>query len=106
MLARQRDLDQLRQSLTKWLGGRLPSADELTLSPLKQPGAGLSNETYLFDASWRERGRQQTSSLVLRLAPTDFLVFPEYDLGKQFRVLQCLAETDVPVPRARWFEDD
>ncbi len=106
MLARQRDLDALRESLTKWLAGRLPSAAELALSPLKQPGAGLSNETYLFDARWRVGGRQETASLVVRLEPTDFLVFPEYDLGKQFRVLQCLAETDVPVPRARWFEND
>jgi len=106
MLARHRDLDALRNDLTRWLERRLPSARELTVSPLKQPGAGLSNETYLFDLSWQQDGRAHAQSLVVRLEPTDFLVFPEYDLRKQFRVLECLSETDVPVPRVRWFEGD
>jgi aminoglycoside phosphotransferase (APT) family kinase protein len=43
---------------------------------------------------------------VVRIEPTDFLVFPEYDLGRQVGVMQCLAGSAVPVPRVLWFEED
>lgn len=106
MLGRQRDLESVRVSLTQWLQTKLPHAAGLTVSRLKQPGAGLSNETYLFDIDWRDGGASHVQSLVVRLQPTDFLIFPEYDLRAQFRILECLDRTDVPVPKARWFEGD
>src|SRR3972149_1219077 len=84
----------------------MPSAQDLCLSPLRKPAAGLSNETLLCQLSWREGGLQQSEDLVFRLGPSNFLVFPEYDLPRQFRVMQCLSHTDVPVPVVRWLEED
>ncbi len=33
-------------------------------------------------------------------------MFQEYDLARQFRIMEILAATDVPVPRVLWFESD
>lgn len=104
MLAGNRDLAATREHLQNWLRGRMPQAEDLVLSDLKKPSAGLSNETLLFETSSRERGQQRTEKLVARLQPTEFQVFPEYDLGLQYRILEALTPTDVPVPSVRWYE--
>ncbi len=105
MLGRQRDLDHVHARLTGWLRDRL-GASRLDVSPLKTPKAGVSNETFLLDVAYHRDGRDHTERLVARLEPTDFLVFPEYDLGTQYRVMECLAATSIPVPRVRWLEHD
>ena len=96
----------VRATLTAWLARQLPGADGLTLSELKKPSAGVSNETLLAEADWREAGRAQHERLVVRLMPSASPVFPDYDLGKQVRILRCLESTNVPVPRVLWFEED
>ena len=67
---------------------------------------GFSNDTLLFELSWREDGREHTENLVLRIEPAGLRVFPEYDLGLQYGIMQALANTDVPVPRMLWREND
>ena len=106
MLARERDLEALHAQLSQWLRGKYPSADAVELTPFKKPSAGVSNETLLFAANVREAGRQHEDQLVARLLPGGSLVFPEYDLGRQFRTLRCLWGSNVPVPEALWFEED
>ncbi len=106
MLAGQRDLGTTQRRLTAWLQGKMPAAEGLALSELKKPSAGLSNETFLFEATWREAGAARREKMVARLQPTEFQVFPEYDLATQFRIMDALAPTDVPVPRVRWLEAD
>lgn len=106
MLSGDRDLDALGRAMTSWLRAKMPDAGELALSNLRKPSAGLSNETFLFDAEWRENARSRGASWVVRVQPSGFQVFPEYDLSVQFRILCCLAETSVPVPVARWYEED
>ena len=101
MLGRQRDLEVMHAALTAWLREKRPGED-LVLSQLSSPKAGISNETFLVDAT----SRAGVQRLVVRIEPTDFLVFPEYDLGRQARVIQSLAGSGVPVPRVLWFEDD
>jgi aminoglycoside phosphotransferase (APT) family kinase protein len=106
MLAGERDLEALRRTLAAWLAKRMPAASGISISNLRKPSAGLSNETFLFDAEWQSDERPQRASWVVRVEPTGFQVFPEYDLSVQFRILKCLADTDVPVPSARWLERD
>jgi aminoglycoside phosphotransferase (APT) family kinase protein len=105
MLARQRDLDAVQHQLNAWLTPKYPGTS-VAVSPLKKPSAGVSNETLLFDATVREAGRERTEHLVARLMPAGSPVFPEYDLGRQFRILQALRPTQVPVPEALWLETD
>lgn len=104
-----RDPAVLSARLEAWLRG-VVGDESATVTGLAVPaGSGMSSETLLFDASWSDGGEVVTSSLVARLAPAaeDVPVFPSYDLGLQFRVLQLVAaHSDVPVPLVRWLELD
>jgi aminoglycoside phosphotransferase (APT) family kinase protein len=101
----RRDLSADRERLARWLAPRLPGAEELRLSELRAPqSSGFSNDTLLFEAEYRRDGRRRSEALVARIQPTGFQVFPEYDMALQFRTLELLAPTGVPVPRARWLE--
>jgi aminoglycoside phosphotransferase (APT) family kinase protein len=103
----KRDLAADRSQLASWLERRLPASAQPRLSELTTPTAsGFSNDTLLCDLAWREGGRERSESLVVRVQPTGFQVFPEYDLALQVRTLELLASTDVPVPRALWFEPE
>ena len=103
---KERDLEATRKSLTAWLKPRL-EADELTLSELRGPSeTGFSSDTLLFDASVRGGSGERVEPLVARIEPRGFNVFPSYDVSLQFRVMDALAPTPVPVPRMRWLETD
>lgn len=101
MLGRQRDLEAMHAALETWLRARRPG-ETIALSPLVAPKAGISNETFLVEVT-ADTGVER---LVVRVEPTDFLVFPEYDLARQARVMQALAGSGVPVPNVRWIERD
>jgi aminoglycoside phosphotransferase (APT) family kinase protein len=102
-----RDRAELRERLERWLAGRFGGAE---VSPLGGPQAtGMSSETLLFEASWREAGAPRSASLVARLAPDPAAVpvFPSYDMERQFRVMRTLGELGaLPVPRVLWCETD
>jgi len=103
-----RDLDQTQRDLAAWLHGQLPQARNVRIDNLHSPSTtGFSSDTLLFDLHWNEAGATHHESLVVRFKPRGFVVFPSYDVGLQFRVMQILGErTDVPVPRMRWNEPD
>ena len=101
----QRDLAADRAKLTAWLQRRMADATDLQITDLIAPQtSGFSNETLLFDLEYRRKGRVEREPLVVRIEPKGEPVFPEYDLGLQFRTMQALAATDVPVPRVYWLE--
>jgi aminoglycoside phosphotransferase (APT) family kinase protein len=102
----QRDLERDRARLAAWLAARMPEARGIALHDLRAPeSSGFSNDTLLFDLTYSEGGAPRRESLVVRIQPTGYQVFPEYDLGLQFRTMELLARTDVPVPRMRWLEE-
>jgi len=84
----------------------MPDAAELSISQIEKPGVGLSNETLLFDITWQEQGKVKSKSVVLRKAPETTVVFPEYDILKQFRIMQLLKDTDIAVSNVYWYDDD
>jgi aminoglycoside phosphotransferase (APT) family kinase protein len=101
----KRDLEADGAKFRAWLARTIPRASDVEITPLAAPTtSGFSNETLLCEASWREDGAARSESLVLRVQPIGYQVFPEYDMGLQFRTMQLLAKTDVPVPRALWLE--
>lgn len=102
-----RDLEDTRARLLAWLRGRLPAARDLALSPLTGPAAtGFSNDTLLFDLAWREGDRREVRRLVCRVQPAGPGVFPRYDVAQQYRVMDALRATAVPVPAMLWLEPD
>jgi aminoglycoside phosphotransferase (APT) family kinase protein len=102
----ERDLVAARERLEAWMRARLPGSTDLHVSELSAPqSSGFSNETLLFDARWREAGGERAEKLVVRVQPTGYQVFPEYDMRKQFECMRRLSPTDVPVPRMFWLEE-
>jgi NAD(P)-dependent dehydrogenase (short-subunit alcohol dehydrogenase family)/aminoglycoside phosphotransferase (APT) family kinase protein len=98
--------DDRRARLQRYLASRLPGADGIALTKLKSASAGFSNRTLFFDLSYDAADGHRRDELVLRLPPERAPVFPEYDLERQFRIMERLASSGVPVPAMRWLESD
>jgi aminoglycoside phosphotransferase (APT) family kinase protein len=105
-----RDPEDLQRRLEAWLATRLPEGSEPAVPELAVPETnGMSSETLLFDAEWRNGTGPRRRALVARLAPEPSAVpvFPTYDLERQFRVMrEVAARTPVPVPTVLWSEPD
>lgn len=103
----QRDLARDAARLEAWLAKRLPEASDVAVRGLRAPdSSGFSNDTLLFELETRGAGGERREALVVRIRPTGFQVFPDYDLGLQFRTMQRLARLGIPVPRVRWIEEE
>jgi aminoglycoside phosphotransferase (APT) family kinase protein len=100
----QRDLDLARANLTAYFARVLPGASDIEVRNLAAPGMGFSNETLLLDLGYARDGRRHDERLVIRVKPKA-QVFPEYDLRRQYTVMQMLEPTGIPVPHMRWFEE-
>ena len=104
MLSRQVELSELQPKLLAWLQGKMPKAKDLTILNMERSGAGISNETFLFNLAWQEHGKPRSEGMVLRCAPRSSPVYPDYDLSLQFRVMKALHAAKFPVARVHWLE--
>jgi aminoglycoside phosphotransferase (APT) family kinase protein/putative sterol carrier protein len=95
------NIDEIQTKLVPWLQKKMPLAQGISLSDMKPPEGGFSSETLVFNLSWREAGQQRSQGMVFR-RPPQLPVFPDYDLRRQFLVMQRLQGTGIPVPRVRW----
>jgi aminoglycoside phosphotransferase (APT) family kinase protein len=104
----QRDPEVTRARLQSWLEGRLPDARDVRVSAVQTPASnGFSAETLMFEAGWQEPGSQaRHERLVAKVAPTGYQIFPEARFAEQYRLLQILAGTTIPVPAVHWHEPD
>ncbi len=103
-----RDLASLASTLSAWLAARMPGVRDIRVDNLSYPlGAGMSHETILFDASWREGTSQQTQGMVVRIKPMRDTVYPEDLFDQQYRLIQLMHEYgEVRVAKPLWFEED
>jgi aminoglycoside phosphotransferase (APT) family kinase protein len=87
------DLDHLRP----WFAEHVPGA---TSAPLRAEliAGGRSNLTYTIS--------DDEHTWVLRRPPLAHVVETAHDMGREFRVLAALADSDVPVPRVHALCDD
>ena len=99
----RRSLDAVQRTLVDWIQQR-PAYAAAEIIALERPaGAGLSNETYLFDC----RSARGVESLVMQVGPAGEGLFRDYDLVGMARIQQQLgAISSVPVPTVRWVEAD
>ncbi len=99
-----RDLDAAARALAPWLSGRLRAADVEIRNLVYPLGAGVSNETILFEA--RTAGR--VDDLVLRIAPApEHQMFLDPRFRLQYDILAVLRRLGtVRVPEVLWFEND
>lgn len=103
-----RDLDELSGQLAGWLGRQMPEASDLRLANFDYPrGAGMSHETILFEARWRENGEERNQGMVVRIRPETQTVFPDTLFDEQYQLMKLLHEGDyVRVARVLWLEHD
>ncbi len=101
------DMQSIREGLTSWLAAQWTNVTDLQISGLRRPEVGASNETIFFDAQWEEGGRPQTRGMVARIGSVSGpQVFQVYDLELQYRIVELLSRTDVPVPQLYGYETD
>lgn len=108
VFSKGRDLDATAATLAPWLARHL-GVGRVEVGAFGYPrGAGVSNETILFEARWAAGGRDQVDELVLRVAPApDYQMFYEPEFRMQYDLLATLRATGaVRVPEVLWFEDD
>ena len=95
-------------SVRAWLASQLPEGANPAVSLSGASDAnGMSSETVIAKVDWTGDGQRQHGDFIMRIAPShdDLPVFPEYELGHQFALLQGVHErTTVPVPEPRWLE--
>jgi aminoglycoside phosphotransferase (APT) family kinase protein len=104
----QRDPEVTRAILQTWLTGKLPTAIDVVVDSVQTPANnGFSAETLMFNARGRAPGDGlRRERLVAKVAPTGFQIFPEPRFAEQYRLLQILAGTQIPVPVVHWQEPD
>jgi aminoglycoside phosphotransferase (APT) family kinase protein len=107
--SRARDPHDVERALLGWLPSRIGSgATDVRVGNFEYPvGAGASNETVLFEATWNECGEDRCAELVLRVHPDQNQMFLETYFREQFELLSVLHDHQlVKVPQPLWFEDD
>ena len=94
------DEGALAGALTAIVRERLAD-DDATVVEVNRTERGFSTETYLFTV---KDGSGASTDLVLRRPPAVSL-FPDYDLRRQYVVMERLARaTDLPVPTGKWID--
>jgi aminoglycoside phosphotransferase (APT) family kinase protein len=105
-----RDPSDTAERLQGWLAVHLGPGSEPRITEVASPDSnGMSSETLLFTAVWRQDDGMVRRRLVARIEPpaTDYPVFTSYDLDMQFQVMRLVREqTAVPVPETYWYEPD
>ena len=76
--------------------GHLISANESSIA------SGFSNETFIFSLEEND----EIKNFVLRLKPTNYQVFPEYNLKLQVDIMRCLHDRGFPTPNVILYESN
>ena len=101
----ERDLEETKVIFTKWLESKLVDATDLNVELLGGPeNTGFSNETLSFNVEYKTEEKQIKTGMVLRFYPEGFFVFPDYDIHKQYLIMQKLSDHDIKVPNVLWYE--
>jgi aminoglycoside phosphotransferase (APT) family kinase protein len=96
---------QLRELMREKTGD--PRAEVRSVAALP----GHAGQSYSFDLEYhaleyRANDRPLREKLVLRLAPEGVRIAGPADVARQARIMASLADTAVPVPPIKWFDDD
>lgn len=97
----ERDLNKATEDFKNWLINEKDQDTSIVVEVLGGPeNTGFSNETLSFNVTHGA----VTTGYVLRFHPSGFLVFPEYDIEKQFLIMKELSGFGVKVPEVVWYE--
>jgi aminoglycoside phosphotransferase (APT) family kinase protein len=95
----RRDGSAVRDGLSAWLASDR-GTDDVAITRCDVPAEGMSNETFLVDAAVDDIAER----MVVRLAPPDDGIFPDYDLAAQCDVAAFVSRHGIPAPVPRLIE--
>jgi len=98
------DLGKVADALARWFERQHPGRGAARLHGLERSHGGFSNLTVLGELEWAAGGGRQ--GIVLRVQTPAASVYPDCDITRQYRVMQALAGSAVPVPRLFGMEAD
>ena len=102
----ERNEEETKVIFQSWLEKKLNNVSNIQLEVLGGPeNTGFSNETLSFNVSYTEGGQDTSKGMVLRFYPEGFFVFPDYDIHKQFLIMQKLSAHNIKVPNVLWYEE-
>jgi len=91
--------DLIRERLERFIRHEIPGATGLVISDLDVAPHGLSREHYTFEARWTTGGQVHEHSLILI---RDGDRPGQTERTREFRLLQALSGTSIPVPKPFW----
>lgn len=100
------DLNHVAMQLGQWLAQRHPDRAPVEVTGLERSDSGYSNVTVLGRLEWTRDVRRESLDIVLRVQPQSSSVYPDCDIQRQYRVMQALAGSGVPVPELLGLEVD
>jgi aminoglycoside phosphotransferase (APT) family kinase protein len=105
MVLLRREPEAVRQALSPWLHEKIPGAERIDLTLPGGPASGLSSETFFIDATVHERGAERRLSWVLRIEASDYRIYEQPSLERQYRAMELIGRTGAaPVPKMLWYE--
>jgi len=93
------------ERLGAYLAGVLPGREELRVERLRRNVGGMSRETWFADVTWREGDGRAGGRYTIRVDHPGGSVVP-VPLWWEYRVLEALHGSEVPVARPVAFEED
>jgi len=97
----------MEEKLSAFLKSQMSAATDLAIRGLQRRPGGASRESWAFEASWRENGKELSRSCILRRDPTGSVMEGhQSNRSFEFRVLKALESTPVPAPKAYWLDSD
>jgi aminoglycoside phosphotransferase (APT) family kinase protein len=100
------DLDALGGTLARWFAGRHPDARDVAVAGLEKSSGGFSNITLLAELTWTRGRASRELGIAVRVQPLASAVYPDCDVRRQYRTMELLAGSEVPVPRLLGLEQD
>lgn len=91
------------EALESYLPGRL-DCESVTVDDLVQHSEGWSRNTFSFTATWSDGDDEHVNRFTLRGESEGGVL--DTDLQKEFRVMDAVQDTGVPVPETYWYEED
>lgn len=97
-------LETIPNRLNDWF--KQKSNGRQSVDNFAMPEIGFSSETLMFDLITEADNGSISEPMVIRLQPQGEPLFQKYDLRKQYRIMDTLASSDVPVPKMVAYEED
>ena len=102
MILRTPDRTQLEQ----WFSQKLPEVEQLEIIEMKRSFPGMSRETWFLLLQWQQGGRSEQRRYVLRTQLPGGVSLAPMPLAYEARVFEILSQTNVPISKLLWVEND